>query len=250
MGDNIFLGDRDGVRTPMQWSPDRNGGFSRADPARLLLPPIMDPLYGYQAVNVEAQSRSTRTRLLNWMRRMLAVRKRASRLRPRHAELPLSRQPQGPGLSARAMRTRSCSASSISRARRRRWSSISPASAGRVPMELVGRQRLSADRRAALSADPAALRLLLVPARPGAALAGVARAAAERCRISSPWSCGRGLVGRCSTVTAGSSSRPKCCPLYLPRRRWFAGKGSGSPATRSRPRYAAGRRQGAAGLVR
>ena len=56
MGDNIHLGDRDGVRTPMQWSPDRNGGFSRADPAKLVLPPIMDPLYGFQAVNVEAQA--------------------------------------------------------------------------------------------------------------------------------------------------------------------------------------------------
>ena len=75
MGDNIFLGDRDGVRTPMQWSPDRNGGFSRADPARLVLPPIQDPLDGYQAVNVEAQARSPNS-LLNWMRRMLAVRRR------------------------------------------------------------------------------------------------------------------------------------------------------------------------------
>ena len=55
MGDNIYLGDRDGVRTPMQWSADRNGGFSRADPQRLYLPVIMDPIYGYQAVNVEAQ---------------------------------------------------------------------------------------------------------------------------------------------------------------------------------------------------
>lgn len=76
MGDNIFLGDRDGVRTPMQWSPDRNGGFSRADPARLVLPPIQDPLYGYQAVNVEAQARDPHS-LLNWTRRMLAVRKRS-----------------------------------------------------------------------------------------------------------------------------------------------------------------------------
>jgi maltose alpha-D-glucosyltransferase / alpha-amylase len=75
MGDNIFLGDRDGVRTPMQWSFDRNGGFSRADPASLVLPPIMDPLYGYQAVNVEAQSRDPHS-LLSWMRRMLGIRKR------------------------------------------------------------------------------------------------------------------------------------------------------------------------------
>jgi maltose alpha-D-glucosyltransferase/alpha-amylase len=75
MGDNIHLGDRNGVRTPMQWSPDRNGGFSRADPAALVLPPIMDPLYGYGAVNVEAQGRDPHS-LLNWTRRMLAVRSR------------------------------------------------------------------------------------------------------------------------------------------------------------------------------
>lgn len=74
MGDNIYLGDRDGVRTPMQWSVDRNGGFSRADPASLVLPPILDPLYGYQSVNVEAQARDPHS-LLNWMRRMLSVRK-------------------------------------------------------------------------------------------------------------------------------------------------------------------------------
>ena len=74
MGDNIHLGDRDGVRTPMQWSPDRNGGFSRTDPSRLVLPPIMDALYGFEAVNVEAQS-GDRHSLLNWMRRAIAVRR-------------------------------------------------------------------------------------------------------------------------------------------------------------------------------
>jgi maltose alpha-D-glucosyltransferase/alpha-amylase len=74
MGDNFFLGDRNGVRTPMQWSPDRNAGFSRVDPQQLYLPPIMDPIYGYEAVNVEAQTRD-RSSLLNWMKRMLQVRK-------------------------------------------------------------------------------------------------------------------------------------------------------------------------------
>jgi maltose alpha-D-glucosyltransferase/alpha-amylase len=74
MGDNIFLGDRDGVRTPMQWSPDRNGGFSKADPPQLFLPAIMDPVYGFQAVNVEAQARNPAS-LLNWVRRLLTVRK-------------------------------------------------------------------------------------------------------------------------------------------------------------------------------
>ncbi|HET7882082.1 MAG TPA: maltose alpha-D-glucosyltransferase [Acetobacteraceae bacterium] len=74
MGDNIHLGDRDGVRTPMQWSPDRNGGFSRADPSRLVLPTIMDALYGYEAVNVEAQT-NDRHSLLNWTRRTIAIRR-------------------------------------------------------------------------------------------------------------------------------------------------------------------------------
>jgi maltose alpha-D-glucosyltransferase/alpha-amylase len=75
MGDNIYLGDRNGVRTPMQWSGDRNAGFSRADSARLYLPLIMDPLYGYQGVNVEAQERS-RSSLLSWVKRMVRIRQR------------------------------------------------------------------------------------------------------------------------------------------------------------------------------
>ncbi|MDP8985612.1 MAG: maltose alpha-D-glucosyltransferase [Pseudomonadota bacterium] len=74
MGDNVFIGDRNGVRTPMQWSPDRNAGFSRADPQRLYLPPIMDPIYGYPSTNVEAQTRDPSS-LLSWTKRMLAVRK-------------------------------------------------------------------------------------------------------------------------------------------------------------------------------
>ncbi len=74
MGDNIYLGDRNGVRTPMQWSGDRNAGFSRANPARLFSPVIMDPVWGYEAVNVEAQQ-SDQSSLLNWMRNMIALRK-------------------------------------------------------------------------------------------------------------------------------------------------------------------------------
>ena len=74
MGDNVYLGDRDGVRTPMQWTGDRNAGFSRADWAQLYLQPLMDPVYGFQAVNVEAQLR-TPTSLLRWVRRFIALRK-------------------------------------------------------------------------------------------------------------------------------------------------------------------------------
>ena len=74
MGDNAYLGDRDGVRTPMQWSPDRNGGFSRANPQRLILPTIIDPEYSYETVNVEVQG-SNPSSLLWWMKRMIALRK-------------------------------------------------------------------------------------------------------------------------------------------------------------------------------
>jgi maltose alpha-D-glucosyltransferase/alpha-amylase len=76
MGDNIYLGDRNGVRTPMQWSGDRNGGFSKADPSQLYMPIITDPIYHYQAVNVEAQQRSPSS-LLNWLKRLISIRKKS-----------------------------------------------------------------------------------------------------------------------------------------------------------------------------
>src|ERR1700677_2761924 len=74
MGDNIYLGDRNGVRTPMQWSGDRNAGFSRATPAKLYSPVVMDPVWGYEAINVEAQQGDPSS-LLSWMRNMIALRK-------------------------------------------------------------------------------------------------------------------------------------------------------------------------------
>lgn len=75
MGDNVYLGDRNGVRTPMQWSADRNGGFSKADPAALYLPVIADGRFGYHTANVEVQQQTPHS-LLHWMRRLIAVRKR------------------------------------------------------------------------------------------------------------------------------------------------------------------------------
>lgn len=77
MGDNIYLGDRNGVRTPMQWSPDRNAGFSTSDPSRLYAPPVQDPVHHYSAVNVESQERDPSS-LLAWNRRMLRLRKSSS----------------------------------------------------------------------------------------------------------------------------------------------------------------------------
>jgi maltose alpha-D-glucosyltransferase/alpha-amylase len=74
MGDNVYLGDRNGVRTPMQWTSDRNAGFSRVNPAKLYSPVIMDPVYGYESINVEAQQTESAS-LLNWTRNMIALRK-------------------------------------------------------------------------------------------------------------------------------------------------------------------------------
>ena len=136
MGDNIYLGDRNGVRTPMQWTPDRNGGFSRCDPARLYAPMIMDPVYGYEAVNVEAQSRSLGS-LLNWTKRLIAVRKsrkvfgRGSLtfIRPTNRSvLVYVRQHQGDVVLCVANLSRSAQAAEID---------LSPWR-GRTPLELLG----------------------------------------------------------------------------------------------------------------
>ena len=136
MGDNFHLGDRDGVRTPMQWSSDRNGGFSRADPASLVLPPIMDPLYGYEAVNVEAQWRDSHS-LLNWLRRMLVERGKHKAfgrgsirfLRPQNRKvLAYLREHDGEVILCVANVSRSAQAVELDLAQ----------FAGRVPVELSG----------------------------------------------------------------------------------------------------------------
>ena len=139
MGDNIYLGDRNGVRTPMQWTPDRNGGFSRCDPAKLYLPPIMDAVYGYQAVNVEAQSRSLSS-LLSWMKRMIAVRKSSkvfgrgslSFIRPSNrAVLVYVREHENEVILCVANLSRSAQSAEID---------LTPWR-GRVPQEMLGRAR-------------------------------------------------------------------------------------------------------------
>jgi maltose alpha-D-glucosyltransferase / alpha-amylase len=139
MGDNIYLGDRNGVRTPMQWTQDRNGGFSRCDPARLFLPPIMDPLYGYHAVNVEAQSRSLSS-LLSWTKRMVTVRKTGqvfgrgtlTFVRPANrAVLAYVREYNGEQLLCVANLSRSAQSAEFDLAA---WK-------GKVPEEMLGRTR-------------------------------------------------------------------------------------------------------------
>jgi len=139
MGDNIFLGDRNGVRTPMQWTPDRNGGFSRCDPAQLYLPPIMDPVYGYSAVNVEAQARSLSS-LLSWTKRLIGVRKSSkvfgrgtlTFIRPANrAVLAYVRQLGDEGILCVANMSRAAQAVELDMSH---WK-------GRVPQEMLGRTR-------------------------------------------------------------------------------------------------------------
>ena len=162
MGDNVFLGDRDGVRTPMQWSFDRNGGFSRADPARLYLPPIMDPVYGFEAVNVEAQTRSPSS-LLELGQAAYCGASLAARFRPGYPAVPLSVEPQGHRLYARLWRR--------NRPVCRQF--VAHSASGRTRFVRVARpptsrttraQRLSADWRIAVSPYTAGLQLLLVRA--------------------------------------------------------------------------------------
>ncbi len=106
MGDNIWLGDRDGVRTPMQWTPDRNAGFSTANPGRLYLPVNQDSVYGYQAVNVEAPAATARPRCCNWTRHDAGGAPPARGVRRRHVPRAGRLQPVGAGVPARARRRR------------------------------------------------------------------------------------------------------------------------------------------------
>ena len=201
MGDNIYLGDRNGVRTPMQWTSDRNAGFSRADPARLYAPPIMDPVYGYQAVNVEAQERVPFS-LLNWMKRLIALRKQVTGLRPRHARVP-SRQNRKILAYCGATRTRRCCASPTSRARCSRSSSTLRVQ-GLTPVEMFGLTEFPRDRRPAVLPDARALsfywfRLQQSPAPIAARRRAGDRGVAETACPASSWE-RRGT--RCSMATS------------------------------------------------
>ncbi len=162
MGDNIWLGDRDGVRTPMQWTPDRNAGFSTSTPGRIYLPVNQDPIYGYQSVNVESQ-RDSSTSLLNWTRLMLSVRRRHDSFAVgTFQELGGS----NPAVLAYLRHHEDDVVLCVNNLSR------FPATHRAEPASLVGlfadradRTRLvSPDRAATLPADPSRIRVLLVPA--------------------------------------------------------------------------------------
>jgi maltose alpha-D-glucosyltransferase/alpha-amylase len=227
MGDNIHLGDRDGVRTPMQWSPDRNGGFSRADPAGLVLPAIMDPVYGFQAVNVEAQSNDQHSPL-NWMRRMLAVRKRHQSfgrgsfgyLYPGNRKiLAYLREHEGETILCVCNLSRTAQAVELDLA----------AFSGRVPVELVG----------GASFPPIGQLTYLLTLPPYGfywfLLATEAALPTWHTPAPEPMSELSTLVLR-NSLTEVLEAQPRrvlehdALPQYLSRRRWFSGKaGGGAP---------------------
>ncbi|MDQ8727330.1 maltose alpha-D-glucosyltransferase [Bradyrhizobium sp. LHD-71] len=220
MGDNIYLGDRNGVRTPMQWSPDRNGGFSRADPARLYAPVIMDPVYGYEAVNVEAQSRSISS-LLSWTKRLIAVRKSTQAfgrgamtfIRPNNRSvLAYIRRYEDEAILCVANLSRSAQAAELD---------LSPWR-GRIPLEMLGRTEFPpiGDQPYMVTLSPYGFywfKLMEKPVSPHDAPALAPEVETLVIPAGSTWE----SLGR----TRGVFER-EVLPPYFARARWFAGQGS------------------------
>jgi maltose alpha-D-glucosyltransferase/alpha-amylase len=190
MGDNVYLGDRNGVRTPMQWTGDRNAGFSRADPARLFAPPVMDPVYGYQSINVEAQERSPSS-LLNWMRRLLALR-RQYRTFGRSSFEPIATD------NRRILAYRCRQHGEDRAARASRSASVQRDAPGRADWQ----HRAAHGRRGSVLPDLGAAWLLLVPTLEGGQRDRAAASASRR-----PGRTGAHTVGQCGVgAVAGRTS--------------------------------------------
>jgi maltose alpha-D-glucosyltransferase / alpha-amylase len=225
MGDNIYLGDRNGVRTPMQWTSDRNGGFSRCDPARLYLPMIMDPVYGYESVNVEAQSRSLAS-LLSWTKRLIAVRKSSkvfsrgslSFIRPTNRSvLVYVRQYEDEVLVCVANLSRSAQAAEIDLAPWR----------GRQPLELLGRTSFPVIGESSylVTLAPYGFFWLQLCELSETAAAVPIAPEFETLVVTSGW---KSLMqGRSRTVLERD-----VLPAFLASRRWFSERGNKSIATR------------------
>jgi hypothetical protein len=197
MGDNIYLGDRDGVRTPMQWNADRNAGFSTADPQQLYLPAILDPVYGYQALNVEAQMRSSSS-LLNWTRKMLGRPQAAPGVRHGQLRRAGHQQPVRAGLRPRVRRRQG--------AVRQQPVPLPPAGGAR-PAPLRGHGPRRAHRPRPLPAGGRAALPALAP-RP-------------RLHVVRPAARGGPVTG---TTTSGISD---ALLSWLPQQRWYGAKTTG-----------------------
>jgi len=217
MGDNIYLGDRNGVRTPMQWTSDRNGGFSRCDPARLYLPIIMDPVYGHQSVNVEAQQRSPSS-LLSWTKRLVAVRRsnqafsRGSLrfIRPANRTVLIYvREYEKDTILCIANLSRSAQAAEID------LSSFK----GRVPVEMLGRTSFPAvgENPYVVTLPPYGFFWYLLCEQPAEKPKPLV---ADRELTTLVWAAGwASLAGR-----ERQAFEQDVLPVFLPERRWFAEK--------------------------
>jgi maltose alpha-D-glucosyltransferase/alpha-amylase len=224
MGDNIYLGDRNGVRTPMQWTADRNAGFSRADPARLFAPVIMDSVYGYQSVNVEAQERSPFSPL-NWVRRMIALRQRhrtfgrgsMEMLRPENRRIFafLRRLESEDPILVVANLSRTVQAVSLDLAR----------FAGLVPVEMTGNSelpRIAADTPYFLTLGPYACYWLLLKKQPPSPITVRPRPKPDEVILDeSPLLLGPDWRRLLESATRELLER-QYLPAFLKRQRWFA----------------------------
>ena len=249
MGDNIYLGDRDGVRTPMQWSPDRNAGFSRADFAQLYLPPLMDPVYGYQAVNVEAQMRNPSS-LLHWMRRMLEVRKQHPVFGTGQLRGDLGGEPVGAGLRPH-LPADGPEIGTVTARRRRRVGTADPtsccASATCPASPSPPSCRCSGGRARRRSSCSAGCRF------PGSASCPTSSPWPRTASTGSSWSTAPVIGRRRDDRPARPGVGRTLHPAYLGRQRWYAGAAeppADDGAGRARPELWVGRRRAPPAVAR
>ena len=238
MGDNIYLGDRNGVRTPMQWTSDRNGGFSRCDPARLFLPVIMDP--GLRTPVRQRRSPAAQPLLVPELDE--AADRRAAlqqRVQPRHPELHPAGEPHRAGLcpAIRERHHRMCRQPVALGAGRRNRSQ---------PLE---GPRAAGDARAGRRFRASATALSRHARRPTASSGSCSAISPSRSRDRSRararpsrW-CGRTIGIRRSRIRERHAFEHDVLPHFLLERRWFADKARGLPTAKLRDRHSAGTRR-------
>ncbi len=215
MGDNIYLGDRDSVRTPMQWSADRNAGFSRATPQKLFLPVVTDPEFHFSAINVESQQNSPHS-LLWWMKRLIMLRKRYQALSCGTIEFLHPENPKVLAFVRRAGNESVLVVANLSRFVQCAELELS-AFKGATPIEVFGHSRLPSigERPYCVTLGPHAFYWFLLEGKSAASPETEAKLVPS-CRVASFWT--EALVG------PAQSSLEAALPNFLMTRRWFAGK--------------------------
>jgi maltose alpha-D-glucosyltransferase/alpha-amylase len=215
MGDNLHLGDRRSVRTPMQWSADRNAGFSSADPARLSLPPVSDAEFSYEAVNVQRQEADPQS-ILRFMRRMIGVRRRLAPLTRGGLELLAPSNPKVLAFVRTAGTEQVLVVANLSRFVQPVLLDLAPFR-GRVPREAFGRSELPmvGDGPYPLTLGPHGFYWLALEEAETPAIDGAA--VLPSLKMAGPWS---DLL----ETAEGRRALADALPSYLRERRWFAGK--------------------------